>query len=107
MEPTRPPRLYNVNPEAALDLGKPVKTVNVDEIIVKLEWSADERSVAAVMIPKSAVFRQGPFGQPVIKILTLANDEWRTVTMINFDLRQEWPQSLELLSLENVLSWTR
>jgi WD40-like Beta Propeller Repeat len=100
-------RLYNLNPEAALDLGKPVKTVNVDEIIVKLEWSADERSVAAVMIPKSAVFPQGPFGQPVIKILTLANDEWRTVTMINFDLRQEWPQSLELLLLENVLSWTR
>ena len=100
-------RLYNLNSEAVLDLGKPVKTVNVDDIFVKLEWSADERSVAAVMIPKSAVYPQGPFGQPAVKILTLANDEWRTVTMINFDFRQQWPQSLELLSLENVLSWTR
>jgi len=99
--------VYDVDPAAPLDLADPVKTLDIDEVIVKLEWSPDEESLAALMIPRSATFRQGPFGPPVIKTLALAGDEWRTVVTMNFDLRYEWPQSLELMSLERVLSWTR
>jgi len=100
-------RIYDVSANTPLDLSTPSRTIDLDDILVKLDWSPDEQSIAAAVIPKTAVLRTGPFGQPSIRILDLASGTWRAVTTINFDLRLEWPQSLELLSLHKLLSWTR
>lgn len=101
-------RIYDVAPDGSIkDVGAAAHAFEVSEVIVKLDWSPDERQLVALTIPRTATTRQGPFGKPTIKTLTLISGEWRPVTTINLDLRMEWPQSLELLMLEKGLSWTR
>jgi hypothetical protein len=101
-------RVYSVTGAPALNVGKPVVSETGDDVIVAFEWAPDERSLAVLTIPRSAVLPQGPFAQPTIKILDLAaRPAWRTVTTIRFDLRQGWPDSLELLLLLKPISWTR
>jgi hypothetical protein len=98
-------RVFDMAADGALDLSRPVRTQPLEEIVAKLEWSTDERSIAVVTIPATAVLRQGPFGKPAFKVLTLPDGGWQTVATMNFDLRQDWPQSLELIGLAKMLSW--
>jgi len=99
-------RVFEMAADGTIDLSRPVRTLPLEEIIAKLEWSVDERSLAVVTIPATAVLRQGPFGKPAFKVLALPDGGWQTVATMNFDLRQEWPQSLELIGLAKMLSWT-
>jgi hypothetical protein len=99
-------RVFEMAADGTIDLSRPVRTQALEEIVAKLEWSIDERSIAVAAIPATAVLRQGPFGKPAFKILTLPDGGWETVATMNFDLRQDWPQSLELIGLAKLLSWT-
>jgi hypothetical protein len=99
-------RVFEMAADGTIDLSRPVRTQPVEEIIAKLEWSIDERSIAVAAIPATAVLRQGPFGKPAFKVLALPDGGWETIATMNFDLRQDWPQSLELIGLAKLLSWT-
>ena len=99
-------RVFEMAADGTIDLSKSIRTQPLEEIVAKLEWSIDERSIAVVTIPATAVLRQGPFGKPAFKVLALPDGGWQTVATMNFDLRQEWPQSLELIGLAKMLSWT-
>jgi hypothetical protein len=102
-------RIYDVAPDGSFNAaGGAARSFEIaTDVVVKLERSPDERQVAALTIPRTATTSRGPFGKPAIKTLTLASGEWRPVTTIELDLQIQWPQSLELLLLEQGLSWAR
>jgi hypothetical protein len=89
-------RLYSGLSSDDLDVTKPERTIWVDAVVTALEWSPDERKLAAVLVRRARVS---------IEQYDIHRGTWTRVGTL--DLAKLPGPAIDLLGLLRVVSWTQ
>jgi WD40 repeat protein len=85
-------RLYSVADKEPLRIDRPLKSFKSDEAIAEVDWSPDEKFLTALTLSKDGVS---------LKVLDLANGEWKTIGTIALK-----STDIEIF-IHKLLSWSR
>jgi hypothetical protein len=89
-------RLYPGASSGDLDITKPERTIWVDAVVTGLEWSPDERQLAAVLVRPAGIS---------IEQFDLGRSTWTRVGTL--DLAKLPGPAIDLLGLLRIVSWTQ